>query len=107
MEFSGSLFKNNYKNADNHPDYKGNGKVGEEEHDIAAWVRKDKNGNSFFSVKISPKRLVDAPKPAAPAAPAKQVSQETVTGSYTSTVAARTVPKSRSGNLRRGRSRQA
>ena len=75
MEFSGSLFKNNYKNADNHPDYKGNGKVGEEEHDIAAWVRKDKNGNSFFSVKISPKMVrSDAPKPAAPAAPAKTVS---------------------------------
>ena len=71
MEFSGSLFKNNFKQQDNHPDYKGNGKVGEEEHDIAAWVRKDKNGNSFFSVKISPKM---APKPAAPAAPAKQVS---------------------------------
>lgn len=71
MDATFALFKNNYKQQEIHPDYRGNGKTPDgAELDIAAWVRKDKNGNSYFSVKVGPKRD-SAPKPAATqAAPA-------------------------------------
>ena len=63
---SGSLFKNDHKKEDKHPDYKGSikddqGKV----WDLAAWVKTDKNGKKFFSLKTSLPRAI-APSSATP-----------------------------------------
>lgn len=78
MDATFALFRNNYKQQDNHPDYKGNGKTPDgSELDIAAWIRKDKNGNSYFSVKVSPKREF-APKPDAQAASAPAASAPSI-----------------------------
>jgi uncharacterized protein (DUF736 family) len=48
---TGTLFPNN-KKADNHPDYKGKIKVGDQEYDIAGWVKTTDKGQ-FLSLKIS------------------------------------------------------
>lgn len=50
---TGSIFKNNYKKADNHPDYKGKVNVNGKEMEVAMWVRKTQNGESFFSASFS------------------------------------------------------
>lgn len=57
MNASFALFKNNYKKTETHPDYKGKGTLEDgSEFEAAGWIRKDKNGNTFLSCKISPKR---------------------------------------------------
>jgi len=48
---TGTLFPNN-KKADNHPDYKGKIKVGDQEYDIAGWVKTTDKGQ-FLSLKVS------------------------------------------------------
>jgi len=51
----GSIFKNDRKKDEKHPDYKGNAMTPNgEEIEIALWVKEGKNGK-FFSVKIQPK----------------------------------------------------
>lgn len=47
---TGSLFRNNRKEKDTHPDY--NGSVRIEGHDmwISAWLKEDKNGQKYFSL---------------------------------------------------------
>jgi uncharacterized protein (DUF736 family) len=48
-----SLFKNKFKESDKHPDYKGDGMdLAGNKVSVAAWLKKDKNGNSFMSCKI-------------------------------------------------------
>ena len=48
-----SIFKNDFKKSDNHPDYRGKGKdLDGNEIEIALWVKDGKNGK-FFSGKIS------------------------------------------------------
>ena len=51
-ENKGILFKNDYKENDNHPDYKGKINIGGEEKELAAWVKKGKNGK-FLSLSVS------------------------------------------------------
>ena len=51
-EGQGSLFKNDYKKSDSHPDYKGTIKLSGKDYDIAAWVKDGKKGK-FFSLKVS------------------------------------------------------
>ena len=50
-ENSGSLFKNNRKTTNNHPDYTGSIMVNNKEHYLSAWVKEGKKGK-FFSVSI-------------------------------------------------------
>ncbi len=51
---NGSIFKNQYKENDNQPDYKGSIKLQDgSDKELAAWVKQDKNGNSFLSLSIS------------------------------------------------------
>jgi len=50
---SGAIFKNNYKKADTHPDYKGKMNCEGLEKEVALWVRETKNGEKFFSMAIS------------------------------------------------------
>lgn len=49
----GALFKNNRRTNDKAPDYNGDVMVDGTEYRIAAWVKKDKNGNSYFSLSFS------------------------------------------------------
>jgi hypothetical protein len=57
---SGNLFKNTRKMADNHPDYKGEGKVNGNIVDIAGWIKKGEKGN-FISLSIKPKGQYQRP----------------------------------------------
>ncbi len=57
------------------PQYKGNGKIGGEDVDLAIWVKKTKAGDNYYSIKVSepyrkkaPVAQPPAPKPV-PAAP--------------------------------------
>jgi len=50
-EGSGSLFKNDRKTTDNHPDYNGTIMVNGKEHWLSAWVKEGQKGK-FFSVSI-------------------------------------------------------
>ena len=57
---SGAIFKNKNKKADNHPDYTGNFKgLDGTMYNAALWVKKDKNGNSYFSFSQSEFRAND------------------------------------------------
>ena len=49
----GALFKNQYKKAENHPDYRGPLNVDGKELEVAAWVRKSKDGKTFMSLSVS------------------------------------------------------
>lgn len=51
---SGSLFKNDRKEKDTHPDYKGTVKIGGVEYWQSAWV-KEVNGRKYFSQSFTPK----------------------------------------------------
>ena len=52
---SGSLFKNDKKTSDRHPDYRGSGKVGGVEVWISGWIKKTRAGDTFMSLSIEPK----------------------------------------------------
>lgn len=50
----GAIFKNDYKQQASHPDYRGKGKdLQGNDIEIAMWVKKSKDGKSFFSFQIS------------------------------------------------------
>ena len=52
-ELNGSLFKNDYKEKETHPDYKGKVMIGGKEMQIAGWNKEKQDGNTFISVRIS------------------------------------------------------
>ena len=57
---SGVLFKNEKKNTDKHPDYRGTLDVEGVIYDVAGWIKTAKSsGKKFLSIKIS----VPKPKP--------------------------------------------
>ena len=49
----GAIFKNDYKQKDTHPDYRGKINVDGVEKEISLWVKTSKEGKSFFSASIS------------------------------------------------------
>lgn len=52
----GVLFKNDKKESDKHPDYKGSYTDGSgSEHWLSAWIKMDKNGKPFMSLSTTPK----------------------------------------------------
>lgn len=55
-ENTGTLFKNQYKTEDKHPNYKGRINVAGKMMDIALWKRTTKQGENYLSVKLSEPR---------------------------------------------------
>lgn len=53
---SGVLFKNK-KEKDSWPDYTGKCQIDGKDKEIAAWVKRDKNGNSFMSLAFKIPRI--------------------------------------------------
>jgi len=54
-ENSGALFRNDRKEKDTHPDYTGTININGTDYYQSAWVKKDKNGKSYFSQSFKPK----------------------------------------------------
>ena len=51
---SGVLFKNDKKETEKHPDYKGNIMVDGQEYWLSAWIKEGKSGK-FMGLAVSPK----------------------------------------------------
>ena len=64
---SGSLFKNDRKEKETHPDYKGSCMVGGVEMWMSAWLKTSGNGTKFMSFSFQPKEQQQAPVRQAPA----------------------------------------
>lgn len=60
---SGALFRNDRKETDKHPDYRGELNVGGTEYWISAWLKTSGKGTKFMSLSVTPKE----DKPAKPA----------------------------------------
>ena len=70
---SGSIFKNDYKTKDTHPDYKGKMVVDGVSKDIALWFNQPEGKKAYFSASISdpyvaPENKEETPKQEKPAA---------------------------------------
>ena len=52
---AGALFKNERKETEKHPDYRGEVTVAGEEYYISAWVTKSKKGTTYMSLKLKEK----------------------------------------------------
>ena len=65
---SGSLFKNDKKESENHPDYNGSAMVNGTEMWMSAWLKTSSNGKKFMSFSFKPKEQ-QAAKPVAKSAP--------------------------------------
>jgi hypothetical protein len=62
-ENSGALFRNDRKEKDTHPDYTGTIKINGIDYYQSAWVKKDKNGKSYFSQSFKPKEQLPGEAP--------------------------------------------
>ena len=51
----GSLFKNDKKESDNHPDYKGSINVEGKECWLSAWLKTSKDGKKYMSLSVQAK----------------------------------------------------
>lgn len=51
----GALFKNDDKQSDSHPDYKGSIDVDGDEFWLSAWIKTSKAGKKYMSLSIKPK----------------------------------------------------
>jgi hypothetical protein len=61
---SGSLFRNDRKEEDNHPDHTGTCNIDGKEYYINAWVKEGRNGGKkFFSMSFKPKLARDRAVP--------------------------------------------
>ena len=58
---SGALFKNQKKETDKHPDYKGQAEIEGTEYWVSAWLNESSKGMKYLSLKFSAK---DGQKPA-------------------------------------------
>jgi len=79
-ELKGVLFRNDKKQSDKHPDYKGNVQVAGVEYWLSAWVNERKDGKGkYMSLSLQPKEEHCAPaskEHAKPADPFDSPSEE-------------------------------
>ena len=54
-DMSGSIFKNNRKEKDTHPDLSGTALIDGHEYWVSGWKKKDRNGDTFVSLSFRPK----------------------------------------------------
>jgi uncharacterized protein (DUF736 family) len=54
-DLTGSLFKNDRKESDTHPDYKGSALLNGVDHWMDAWINTAKDGSKYMSLKFKPK----------------------------------------------------
>lgn len=66
----GVLFKNDRKEQDNHPDYKGSLNVGGVEFWLSAWIKQGEKGK-FMSLSVKPKDQAPKAPPKPPSRPPK------------------------------------
>ena len=52
-----SLWANDRKESDRHPDYKGKALIDGTLYDVALWSRTDRNGNQYYTGKIEVRQL--------------------------------------------------
>jgi len=52
---SGSLFKNDRKESEKHPDYKGSINVNGVDYWLSAWIKTSTKGTKFMSLSVKPK----------------------------------------------------
>lgn len=52
---SGALFKNDEKESEKHPDYRGSINVDGTDYWLSAWLKTSKKGAKFMSLSVSPK----------------------------------------------------
>jgi uncharacterized protein (DUF736 family) len=52
---TGSLFKNDRKETDSHPDYKGSALLNGVDHWLDAWINTSNSGTKYMSLKFKPK----------------------------------------------------
>jgi hypothetical protein len=76
-ELRGVLFKNDKKETEKHPDYKGSCEIGGAEYWIAAWIKEGKNGK-FMSLSFSLKEDSKKPEPRKESKKADPVEDETL-----------------------------
>jgi hypothetical protein len=55
---SGALFKNDKKETDSHPDYKGSAMIEGTEYWFSAWINESKTGTKYMKTSFSPKEQV-------------------------------------------------
>jgi hypothetical protein len=60
---SGALFKNNEKETENHPDYKGSIKINGQEFWLSAWLKESAKGTKYMSLSAKPKLQSDRASP--------------------------------------------
>ena len=53
---NGSVFINNYKDSDKHPDFRGEINVEGAIWEIAMWAKETRGGDKYYSLKVSPPR---------------------------------------------------
>jgi len=51
-EGSASLFKNNRKTSENHPDYTGSIMLQGKEHYLSAWIKESPKAGKYFSISV-------------------------------------------------------
>lgn len=51
----GALFKNEQKESDKHPDYKGKVNVGGVDYWLSAWLKTAESGRKYMSLSVQPK----------------------------------------------------
>lgn len=59
-ELQGSLFKNDKKTTDKHPDYKGSAQIEGVEYWLSAWVNTSRDGRKYMKLKFEPKQTEQA-----------------------------------------------
>ena len=52
---SGAIFKNDKKETDSHPDYKGSLNVNGQEFWVSSWINQSKAGTKYMSLKVTAK----------------------------------------------------